>query len=157
MNHEETVITDSRGKDAYLADLIRKGFLLNSVAETIISGYKFLEISGITYKLIFVKGDEFDNDVRTTRNIVGYGMQRGFINPPIEAALLLREKFSTKEMLVPLGFSSLAVMHNPVEVSPGNFNLLHIASHGNKELLYAHRYNLDGWWYKDHGFVFMLP
>ncbi len=157
MNHEETVTTDGRSGDAYLADLSKKGFLLNSVARTILSGYKFPEISEVVHRLIFVKGDEFNNDVRITRNIMAHGIRCGFFNPPIETALLLREKFSTKEMLVPLGLTSLVVMHNPVEVSPGNFNLLHIASHGKKELLYAHRYNPDGWWHQDRGFVFMVP
>ncbi len=84
---------------------------------------KFIATNGVMYKLIVIKGDEFEDEKRITSNIREEARRRGYATPTAEMAPYLREAISDGDLKA-MGLKLLVVMHEPIEDSRDNMRLL---------------------------------
>lgn len=108
--------------------------------------------SDVIYKLVGIRGDEFSDQERATKNIFAEGARRKCRKPPAFLAALLREKFSQEE----LG-SYVAVMHEPICDSHGFPRVLVLRCCGGEEWLNAWIVNPEGRWDRGGLFLFLAP
>lgn len=103
-----TVTSDGRSRTKLIRDIERKkGVGVSVEAQEI----RFYSTSGATYQLVGIRGDEFEDDKRNIFNVYKEANRRGYLQPDIEVAFLLREKYPTEEEL---GFSFVVVCHEPI-------------------------------------------
>lgn len=109
-----TVTSNERSAPvALIAALEAKGRDVGNWAKDIISKPAFVVSRGVTYRLVIIRGDEFTDEERTTKNIFAEAERRRYRKPPAEVAALLRKKFAQEE----LGFPFVVVMHEPIHGS----------------------------------------
>ena len=87
----------------------------------------FVPTDGVTYTLAILRGTFFpDDDMMTMMNIRSEGASRGWSDPPIETACLVRNLLCNDE-LRQLGLRNVNVMHLPVLNQYGEFSILNIS------------------------------
>ena len=150
------VTTDGRSGEQLTVDIEAQGDRVGDVAKQLIHGKKFVATNGITYKLALIMGDEFKDDDRITSNIRAEAAKHGYVDPPMELALYVREMFSDED-LEQIGLWALIIMHEAVADSDGNLSLLGLDRDVGGRSLSAFNVSPDDEWDRGFGFLFLVP
>ncbi len=73
----------------------------------------FVATTGVIYKPVVIKGEEFSDAERVTSYIRKIAADLGLITPPAELEPLIREAISDDEM-AKMGLDALIPMHEPI-------------------------------------------
>ena len=150
------VTTDGRSGEQLTVDIEAQGDRVGNVAKQLIHGKKFVATNGITYKLALIMADELEDDDRITSNIRAEAARRGYVDPPMELALYVREMFSDED-LEQIGLWALIIMHEVVTDSHGHLRLLGLYRYVGGRRLHAFDVSPDDEWDRDYGFLFLVP
>lgn len=152
-----TLTSDGRTSDQLIAGIQAKGRRVGHwAAEYVISNPQFVEelTLGITYHLVGIRGDEFINRDRITKNIFAEGNDRKYRKSPAFLAALLREAFSQEK----LGYPRVVVMHKPIHISDGHCpDVLVLDSHDGYEWLDVCGADPENCWSREDLFLFLAP
>jgi len=116
----------------------------------------FIATTGVTHKLVLIKGEEFEDDDRITSKVRAEAQRRGYLAPPAEVAPLLRELITDKD-IERTGLFSLTVMHEPLVGARGLPHLLSVSRYDTGRLLMSYYGRPELEWARVHGFVFLAP
>lgn len=150
------VTTDGRTGEQFIAALTAANYNLGDYGKQLLRSDKFIPTNGKTYKLVVIKGDEFEDNDRITSKIRAQAAQRGYLVPSVEVAPLLRELVSDEE-LEQMGLYALIVMHEPITDSDGSPDVLGVDRNGGGRWLSACHGSAGSRWYREDGFVFLVP
>lgn len=150
------VTTDGRTGEQFIATLESASYNVGDYAKQLLRSDKFVSTNGKTYKLVVIKGDEFEDNDRITSKIREEAKKRGYLTPPVEVAPLLREAISDEE-LEQMGLWWLIVMHEPITVSGGGPGVLGLGRRGRGRWLRAYHGRAAFRWHRGYGFVFLVP
>lgn len=145
-------ITVISHKDVY-ENLKKQGKYFSPWAQEIISKISFTE--GISYEVAIITASEMGNEYFTTKEIRDEALKRGYITPPAELALLLREKLSDEEIKT-MNISWLVTLHEPIKDSDGDPRVLG-SRVDDRFCVLACRGSAGRGWYRGHGFAFLAP
>lgn len=149
-----TVTSNGRTGAQFVSDLERQKFDVGSQAQEILMNSEFVPINGTVYNLVVINGDEFDDNERTTEKIcLTVAAERGYRQPSMEVAPLLRARYS-KQDFERMGFEKLVVMHSPFVINSTPLLLTVCSEHGE---LYAYNGEPNRRWSRKTGFVFLAP
>ncbi len=151
-----TVTSDSRNGETFVRDLKQAGYHIDDWALNVMLRAPFVAMSGVTYSLGIIKGEEFSDNERMISNIRAEAARRGWRTPPIEVATLLREVVSDED-IERMDLVWLVVMHEPVIDSDGNACLLSLSCRAGGRRLDTCYDQSDDQYFHDGGFVFLLP
>ncbi len=115
---------------------------------------KLVSTDGLEYQIAIIS-DASKVDC-TTASIRRDASRRGFINPDVEIACLIREMF-TDEDIKAMGFDTLVIMHDPIKDSNNDLSLLYVCSDNWLDVSRGCPDYSWGWDHKIHGFVFVNP
>lgn len=141
---EEDVIyfwvkSDGTTGDGWITRLGEKGFSVSERAKQVLRSQDFKPTSGVVTEVAVLKGVIFEHDDRFVENIRVRATHRGFTEPDVEVACLIREKFTDGEIEA-MGLWWIIAMHKPVIVNRVIDDLdesLHLGS--SFQLLSVHR------------------
>ena len=150
------VTTDGRTGEQFIDTLTTANYNLGDYGKQLLRSDKFVPTNGKTYKLVVMKGEEFEDNDRITSKIRDEAKKRGYLTPPVEVAPLLRELVSDEE-LEQMGLWYLIIMHEPITASDGYPDVLGIYRHGEGRWLYAYDGRAGRRWRRELGFVFLVP
>lgn len=150
------VTTDGRTGEQFITTLESANYNVGDYAKQLLRSDKFVSTNGKTYKLVVIKCDEFEDNDRITSKIRDEAKKRGYLTPPVEVAPLLRELVSDEEIAA-MGLYWLIVMHEPITDSDGYPHVLGISRSGEGRWLDADGGYADFRWYREDGFVFLVP
>jgi len=146
----------------WVSALLGSGVKVTGRAIDVLTGDEFDEehvTDGCKYDTVFIHGDEFSDDKRTTKNI-----RRVFIDeprlgePPAEVAPLLVEDFLAvclTSIQMEYDINYLVILHTPIENSDGDPHLLRVNHSGINVRLDARRIDTVDCWDSQVGFVFL--
>lgn len=138
------------------SELESEGFRVSDCAKDVMSKPAFTSTTGVTYQPVLIKGEEFSDAKRTTKNIRAEAARRGYLTPPAELAPLLRKNFSD-DQIEALGLVWLVVMHEPITDSDGRPNLLGALRRDGGPWFDARYGRPVRRWARAAGFVFLAP
>lgn len=150
------VPTDGRTGEQWIASLEGQGNRVGGYAKELLRSEKFVSTNGVTYHLVVISGDEFEDGVRTNRDIRAEAASRGYPTPSAEVAPYLREMVSDEE-IKRMGFWALIVMHEPITDSDGYLDLLGVGRDDDGRWLSTSYGRPDYRWFRECGFVFLVP
>ena len=150
------VTTDGRTGEQFIDTLTAANYNVGDYGKQLLRSDKFVPTNGKTYKLVVMKGDEFEDNDRITSKIRDEAKKRGYLTPPVEVAPLLREMVSDED-LEAMGLYALIVMHEPITDSDGRPDVLGINRDGKGRWLSACRGHAVRRWGRGYGFVFLVP
>lgn len=116
----------------------------------------FVVTTGVVYKPVVIKGEEFSDEKRTTENVRKLAAKLKYITPPAELAMLIREAISDEEM-AGMGLWGLVTMHEPIIDSGGDPSLLASLRGVGGRWLDAYYGGPAGRLVRQFGFVFLAP
>ena len=102
-----------------------------------------------------LKGMLFEDSDRTTKNIYIEADKRKLAKPNAELACLIRLKFTDKEIEA-MGLMWIAAMHEPINDSDGDPNLLNANRSDGGRWLRAYICRSNNRWDRDEGFAFAV-
>jgi len=150
-----SVTSDGTTREQWIARLESKGFRVGDCAKSVLRSKSFKPSSGVTYEIAVFKGELFSDNERITKNIRKEAKIRKLSIPNAEAACLIREKFSDKELKV-MGLHWIVVMHKPFKDSGGEPLLLSAGHYGAHDSWLDALYGgPDGRWDRGDGFAFL--
>lgn len=149
-----SVTSDGTTGAQWIERLEAKGFQLSSYAKSVLLSEHFKPTSGVTTEIAVLKGDLFEDNKRTTKNIRAEADRRKFTKPNAEVACLIREMFSDEEIQA-MGLWAIVAMHEPIEDSDGDPSLLGADRDGVGLLLGTCYGRPDGRWRRGDGFAFV--
>lgn len=114
-----SVTSDGTSGEEWIARLESKGVCVDDWAKSILRSQDFQPTTGITVEIAVLKSELFKNPARTTKNIFAFAEERMFRLPNAEAACLIRESFSGKEIKA-MGLGWIGIMHEPIKDSAGD-------------------------------------
>jgi len=150
------VVSDGRTGEQFIASLESASYKASDYAKDVMRKPPFVSTTGQKYKLVVIKGEEFEDDDRITSKIRAEADRRDYRVPPAEVAPLLRELVSDEE-IERMGLYWLIVMHEPITDSDGRPRVLGIHRYGKGRWLNACHGRADGRWGREGGFVFLAP
>lgn len=151
-----TVTSNGQSGEEWIARLEAAKYNLGDYGKQLLRHQKFVATDGLCYKLGVIRGDEFEDDDRTTQNIWAEGERRGWLKPSMEQACLLRE-FCSDEEIERMGLWALIAMHEPVSDSRGGPNVLGLFRYDGGRWLDACFGDPGRSWSRQDGFVFLVP
>ncbi len=149
------VVSDGLNAEQSISKLETAGFNVWPEAKFIMRSADYVVTNGVVYHVGIIKGEEFNDDVRTTENIRKEADRRRWIEPPAELTRLLREKISDEE-LERMGLMWLVVMHKTIADSYGCPRLLGLHRHGIGRKLNALYVDPGDRWSREFGFAFLV-
>ncbi len=150
------VTADGRTGEQFIGALTTANYNIGDYAKQVMRKPEFVTTNGVTYKLVVIKGDEFEDNDRITSKIREEAESRGYLTPPAEVAPLLRESVSDEDLEV-MGLYALIVMHEPITASGGSPRVLGVDRIDEGRWLRACYGGADGGWSREDGFVFLVP
>ena len=150
-----SVTSDGTTGPEWIERLKKEGFRIGDCAHSILYSPDFRPTDGVTTEINVFKGDFFKDGDRTTRNIRAEAASRGLTKPNAEAACLIREKFTNKEIEA-MGLCGVIAMHEPIKDSDGNPRLLGASRPAYGRWLNAYYDGSDVGWYRGYGFAFVI-
>ncbi len=150
------VTSDGRTGEQFIATLKKAKYNVGDYAMNIMRKPEFVSTNGKTYKLVVIKGEEFEDDDRTTSKICAEAQRRGYLTPSAEVAPLLREMVSDEE-IERMGLWALIVMHEPITGSLGDPGVLGVSRRGGGRWLLTCSGRPGFRWGRGAGFVFLAP
>mgnify|MGYP001572202345 CR=1 FL=1 len=129
-------------------------YQLSPEARFLLRSDDFKPTSCVTTEIAVLEGILFEDNDRITKKIHAEANKRKLEKLNAEAACLIREKFSDKEIEA-MGLWWIIVMHKPIEGSGGSPYLLGAHRHGG-HWLDAYYDEPDDGWLRDFGFAFAV-
>lgn len=155
-----TVASDGTTGPDWIERLEKKGFRFSKRAKDVLHSPDFKPTNGVSYRIAVLKGKLFTDRDRITENIRAEVERRKLEKPNAEAACLIRDMFSDKE-LEAMGLWWIVVFHEPIKDSDGDPYLLSVdRGIGGSSLLGVCRVGpVERWysWDSGDGLVFALP
>lgn len=133
----------------------RGGFVCSETKKILLSP-RFIPTLGVKTDLAIFKSTLLPSNERYTISAHEIGLAKGLAIPEIEVTILLREKFSNKE-LEEMGLWWIAVMHAPVRSFEDSLISLCVDRYGDKEWICAHGAKDYDSWNSDGGFAYKIP
>jgi hypothetical protein len=140
----------------WISRLEKKRFRLSKWAKDVLNSLDFKPTSGVIYNCAVLKGEMFSDEDRITEKIRAEADHRKLTKPNAEVACLIRENFSDEEIEA-MGLWWLVVMHEPINDSDGDPNLLYALRNDEGQWLDAYYVNPGSRWRRKDGFVFLAP
>lgn len=151
------IITDGRTGEEFIQTLRKKGYRVSDWARDILKKSAFVTTKEVIYKPVVIKGDEFSDSERSSKNIRAEAKRCGYLTPPAELAPYLREILSDEETRK-TGLWWLVNMHEPINDSEGTPRIFDVSRRVDGLWLHASfDGNPTGGWFREAGFVFLLP
>lgn len=150
------VTTAGRTGGDSITALEEQRFCISNYAKELLLSKEFVATNGKTFKLAFIMGDEFEDNERTNENIRAEATSRGYVNPPVELAPIVRELF-LDENLKSMGLLGLVIMHKPITDSGGDLGLLGPRCHNDGRWFETFDGRPGYRWGRDYGFLFLVP
>ena len=147
----KTIKTEGISATALLEKLEKRSVTVSLWAKEVIGISKFKPTKK-QYDLVAIRGDEFTDGKRTTKNIYAEADKRGYGIPPIELALYLRRIEQSD-----LDYPYVAVMHEPIRDSNGGLGVLALHRNDDGGWLYAWLARPEDEWYREVLFLFLAP
>ena len=118
-----TVTSDGTTGPDWITRLEKQGFRIGSYVKRVLLSSAFEPTNGVATKIAVLKGEFFEAGDRVTENIRAAATRSGFVPPSAEAACLIREMFTDKEIEA-MGLWWIVIMHEPINDSDGVPSLL---------------------------------
>ena len=151
------VTTDGRTGEDFIRILRQNGYRVSDWARDILRQPVFVTTNGVVYKPVIIRGDEFSDNERTSKNIRAEAKRSGYLTPPAELAPYIREIISDEETRK-MDLWWLVDMHKPIKDSEGTSRLFDVSRRVDGLWLHASfDDNPKGGWFREAGFVFLLP
>lgn len=147
--------TDGTTGPQWIKRLEGKGFKLSKWAKDVLNSPDFKPTNGIISDMAVLKGMLWNDSDRNTKNIRAEAEKRNLAKPNAEAACLIREMFSDKD-LEAMGLWWIVAMHDPIEDTDGDPRLLYAYRNGDGRWL-GTTWGGPGYeWCRDDGFAFVV-
>lgn len=146
-----SVVSDGTTGPEWIKRLEKGGFRVSDYVKQLLK--KMSTTDNVTTDMLFLKGELFFDNDRTTSNIRAEAEKRGLTEPNSETACLIREKFTDQE-LREMGLCAIITMHEPIVDSDGDPSLLSVGRSGNGRWLDACCDLPDDSWNRVFGFAF---
>ena len=150
-----TAVSDGTTGEEWIARLEGGGFRIGDYAKSVLRSPDFKPTTGVTTEIAVLKGALFTDDERITEKIRAEADRRTLLTPNAELALLIREKFTDKEVEA-MGLIWIVTMHDPIKDSVGGPFLLSVGRGGVGRWLNACRGRPASWWLRAYGFAFAV-
>ncbi|MEX2436712.1 MAG: hypothetical protein WD471_00935 [Candidatus Paceibacterota bacterium] len=153
-----TVTSNGKTGQQWIETLEKESFNVSDWAKNILQKDDFNNqvTEDVTYHPVLIKGDEFSDKERITKNIRAEAKRRGYITPPPELAPILRQSVSDED-IKNLDLNWLVVMHEPIIGFDGDPNLLDLDRVDGGHWLRARWGDPGARWVRGFGFVFLAP
>ncbi len=142
------------GKD-WITWFENNGIRVSEYARQVLCSRDFKPTSGVTTEVGVLKGELFTDKDRTTDKIRLKAVQSKMILPEAELACLIRRKFTDKD-LEAMGLYWIVVMHEPINDSDGDPDLLSAFRGDDGRWLDAFYDYADFRWHRGNGFAFAV-
>ena len=149
------VRSDGTTGEEWVERLLAGGFRVGRYARDLLRSPRFVSTTGVTTRVAVLKGALFEDGNRFTENIRDEAAQRGLLTPTAEVACLIREKFTDEEIKT-MGLWFVATMHEPINDSDGDSDLLIAHRGGDGRWLSAYSQRAEVRWRRDSGFAFAV-
>lgn len=140
------------GKD-WIKRLESKGFSIGDYARRVLLSSDFVATHWKMTQVAVLKGVLFENKGRTTNKVRTEADKRRLSKPNPELACLIRDKFTDAEIEA-MGLKCIVAMHEPINDSEGNLNLLGVKCDAGGRWFSAFFDMNGGEWESGTGFAF---
>lgn len=151
-----SVTSDGTSGEEWIDRMFRCGCRVNDFAERSLRSPDFKPTSGVTTEVAVLKDILFGGNNLFTKKIRAEADMRKLSKPNAELALLIREKFTDKD-IKDMGLRCIVVMHEPINSNEWGLNVLSVYGHGESGFLLAYADDLYAEWSPGDGFAFALP
>lgn len=151
---ELSVTSDGSTGEIWIEKLRAKGFHVGDYAKSLLTSNEFEPTNGTQHRVIILKGFQFEDRHRTSRDIRGHAQCCGLSTPNAEVACLIREKLSDED-IESLGLQWIVVMHEPIISIIHEPSLLRITRRDEGRWIYAGGGFPNDKWGRDAGFAFV--
>jgi hypothetical protein len=149
------VTSDGTTGEDWIKRLEGNGFRVGNYAKQVLRSPDFKPTSGVTTEVAVLRGMLFEDQSRDTSNIRAEGALRKLVVPNAEVSCLIREKYTDEEIKA-MGLRYIVAMHEPINDSCGNPNLLSANRDGVGRWLGACSDGPAYGWKRDDGFAFAV-
>lgn len=150
-----SVTSDGTTGEDWIKRLEVNGFRVGDYAKQVLRSPDFKPTSGVTTEVVVLKGTLFEDQNRITKKIRAEADKRKLSKPNAELACLIRLKFTDKEIEA-MGLIWIVAMHEPINDSDGDPNLLNADRIDDGRWLHAYRVGPVDRWYRGGGFAFAV-
>ncbi len=150
-----SVTSDGTTGEDWIKRLEGNGFRVGDYAKQVLRSPDFKPTNGVTTEVAVLKGMLFEDNDRITKKIRAEADKRKLSKPNAELACLIREKFTDKEIEA-MGLWYIVAMHEPINDSGGDPDLLGADRDGDGRWLDACDGGPGNGWGRDGGFAFAV-
>lgn len=150
-----SVTSDGTTGEDWIKRLEGNGLRVGDYAKQVLRTPSFKPTNGVTTEVAVLKGMLFEDNDRITKKIRAEADKRKLSKPNAELACLIREKFTDKEIEA-MGLWYIVAMHEPIDDSDGDPDLLGASRSDDGRWLSACRGRPDGGWRRGSGFAFAV-
>jgi hypothetical protein len=150
-----SVTSDGTTGEDWIKRLEGNGFRVGDYAKQVLRSPDFKPTNGVTTEVAVLKGMLFEDNDRITKKVRAEADKRKLGKPNAELACLIREKFTDKEIEA-MGLIWIVAMHEPINDSVGDPDLLFARRDGDGRWLYACRAGPGDGWFRVNGFAFAV-
>lgn len=150
-----SVESDGTTGEGWIKRLEGNGFRVGDYAKQVLRTPSFKPTNGVTTEVAVLKGMLFENNDRITKKIRAEAEKRKLSKPNAELACLIREKFTDKEIEA-MGLWYIVAMHEPINDSGGDPDLLGASRSVDGRWLRACGGRPGGGWDRGSGFAFAV-
>ncbi len=151
-----SVTSNGRTGEEWIIYFESKGIKLTRWAKDLLRSTAFQPTNGVTTEIAVMKGSLFTDDDRITSKIRAEADKRNFTKPNPEVACLIRDMFTDQE-IKEMGLTWIVTMHDPIEDSDRDPNLLSTDRNSDGPWLYTYYGRPGSRWSRDDGFAFAAP
>jgi hypothetical protein len=150
-----SVTSDGTTGEDWIKRLEGNGFRVGDYAKQVLRSPDFKPTNGVTTEVAVLRGCLFEDNGRITKKIRAEADKRKLSKPNAELACLIREKFTDKEIEA-MGLIWIVAMHEPINDSDGDPDLLNARRRGDGRWLGACRGGPGIGWGRGSGFAFAV-
>lgn len=150
-----SVESDGTTGEDWIKRLEGNGFRVGDYAKQVLRSPDFTPTNGVTTEVAVLKGMLFEDNDRTTKKIRAEADKRKLGKPNAELACLIRLKF-TDEEIEAMGLWYIVAMHEPINDSGGDPDLLSADRDDDGRWLGACYGTPGGRWDRGSGFAFAV-
>ena len=150
-----SVTSDGTTGEDWITRLESKGFRVGDYAKQVLRTPSFKPTNGVTTEVAVLRGCLFEDNDRIMKKIRAEADKRKLSKPNAELACLIREKFTDKEIEA-MGLWYIVAMHEPINDSGGDPNLLYALRDYDGRWLNAYSEQPLSRWNRDDGFAFAV-
>ena len=133
-----------------------RGWRIGDYARQVLRRASETPTNGVTYNIVVRPGKKISDSDRITKKIRATADKKGWLKPHWEVACLIRDTF-TDEQLEQMGLWYVVTMHEPINDSGGNPNLLSARRDDDGRRLGAYYDGPGDRWHVGGGFAFVVP